>query len=532
MECNAVSSFKMKQKLFFAFVALIVFTIGLAPVLYMVAYSLFDEGRFTLEAYEQVFTSTSVYTLLIRSILLASTVSVISVAIGVLLGLILGKTNIHGKEILLPLFVLPLLIPPYLLAVSWDYAISNVLGTTASYALFGFTGCVLVLSSVFMPIPLLITMFFIKSIPPSLEEAGRISASWREVIWNITLPFIRPGIVTAGLLVFILAFGELSVPLFFRYNVFPAETFTQFAAFYDFKAATASAIPLALFAILILWLIERTSSKSFGFTNKSIAANNQLTIDTKKFNPVLTSCVAIFAVLIVVFPIFSLIVQAQSIDSLTQAFMLAQDSMLRSMVYSGVSASLMVVIGFLVAYMTRYKIIRFAGLVDSTTLLLLILPATLTGIGLTMMWNNKLTHFIYSTPIIIIIGYIAKFLAIPNRMSQGYLENIPPSMDEAARLAGASLWQRILFISIPLMKRGLIAAWLVSFIFSLRDTGITMIVYPPGYDTLPVKIFTLMANGAPHTIASMSLIMILMVSVPGAILWYMVSRRGERHESN
>ena len=46
----------------------------------------------------------------------------------------------------------------------------------------------------------------------------------------------------------------------------------------------------------------------------------------------------------------------------------------------------------------------------------------------------------------------------------------------------------------PLARCGLVAAWLVGYIFSLRDTGITMPVYPPGYEMLPVRIFTLVTS--------------------------------------
>jgi ABC-type Fe3+ transport system permease subunit len=55
--------------------------------------------------------------------------------------------------------------------------------------------------------------------------------------------------------------------------------------------------------------------------------------------------------------------------------------------------------------------------------------------------------------------------------------------------------------------------------FSLRDTGITLLVYPPGHDTLPVRIFTLMANGSPELIAALCIIIITVTLIPASILW-------------
>jgi iron(III) transport system permease protein len=53
-----------------------------------------------------------------------------------------------------------------------------------------------------------------------------------------------------------------------------------------------------------------------------------------------------------------------------------------------------------------------------------------------------------------------------------------------------------------------------------------MLVYPPGYDTLPVRIFTLMANGAPDLIAAASVLMIAATVVPLAVLARVLRKQG------
>ena len=66
----------------------------------------------------------------------------------------------------------------------------------------------------------------------------------------------------------------------------------------------------------------------------------------------------------------------------------------------------------------------------------------------------------------------------------------------------------------PLAGRGLLAAWLISYVFSLRDVAISIVVYPPGSDTLPIRILTLMANGAPSLIAALCVILIAVTLLP------------------
>jgi len=102
-------------------------------------------------------------------------------------------------------------------------------------------------------------------------------------------------------------------------------------------------------------------------------------------------------------------------------------------------------------------------------------------------------------------------------------------MEEAAQIAGAG-WSRrllvIVVIVIPLAKRGLAGAWLVGFIFCLRDLDITMIVYPPAHDILPVRLFTLMANSPEERIAALCMIMLAIALLPLGILALVTKYRG------
>ncbi len=80
-------------------------------------------------------------------------------------------------------------------------------------------------------------------------------------------------------------------------------------------------------------------------------------------------------------------------------------------------------------------------------------------------------------------------------------------------------------IVVPLSGRGLLAAWLLAYIFCVRDLGITMLVYPPGGDTLPVRTFTLMANGPPDLVAALCMLMVAATLFP-LFAFAIVVRRG------
>jgi len=80
----------------------------------------------------------------------------------------------------------------------------------------------------------------------------------------------------------------------------------------------------------------------------------------------------------------------------------------------------------------------------------------------------------------------------------------------------------------PAAWRGIAAACLVGAVFCLRDVGMTLLVHPPGWDTLPVRIMTLAANGAPATIAALCVILVVATFIPVVLLGRVLGRRREQ----
>ena len=509
-------------------IVILLFTIGMLPVLSMLIKSGVVDGHFSLTSYGGLLASARQWTLMEHSMVLSSLVTALTVAVGMPLGILLGKTDLPWRRFFTILFVIPLLIPPYIIAVSWfdllgsEGLLAHLLGVSATRAtarfLFGLPGCVAVLFSIFLPIPMLLTMIFLRTINPRLEEAGRLVSGWSGVVKGITIPLILPGVLLSAMLVFLLSFGEFSVPNFLRYDVFPVESFTQFSAFYNFKAATAAAVPLAA-VTLILLLAEAAFLRERTYQLRPSPELDRLPLiglGTRRIW--LFVLVAVTGLVIVIVPVLVLIVQSGGTEAYIEAVHRAGDSLLRSIMYAFIGATLLTLLGFFTGYLIQTKGLRYWRSVDSITIFLFALPSTVIGIGLISLWNTRWTNFIYSTPLIILLGYLAKYTALTSRIAVTQLAQIPSSMEEAAQVAGAGWFRRMAFIVAPMAQRGLLAGWLVGYIFSLRDTGITMMVYPPGHETLPVRIFTLMANGSPELIAALCMVMITATLLPIGIL--------------
>ena len=228
-----------------------------------------------------------------------------------------------------------------------------------------------------------------------------------------------------------------------------------------------------------------------------------------------------FAIVVVAMPIGGLIVQSFSLDSYAIAVARAADSIIRSISFAATSATFLAVLGLLWGYLSDRRTLPVWWANELLALFLLALPGSVIGIGLISLWNTKPTSFVYATPAILILGYVAQYAILPMRVISASLSSIPRSLEDASRLSGAGWLMTMRYIVAPLASRGLLAAWLIGYVFSLRDVAISIVVYPPGSDTLPIRILTLMANGAPSLIAALCVVLIAITLAPlgAAGLW-------------
>jgi iron(III) transport system permease protein len=234
-----------------------------------------------------------------------------------------------------------------------------------------------------------------------------------------------------------------------------------------------------------------------------------------------------FAVVVVTTPLGALVVQSSSLEIYKVTLSRAGDSVLRSLAFAATSATLLAVLGFFLGYLSERRTLPIWWVNEWLALLLLALPGSVIGIGLISLWNTKATSFIYASPAILVLGYVAQYAILPMRVVAASLATIPRSLEQAARLSGAGWFMTLREIVAPLAGRGLIAAWLIGYVFSLRDIAISMVVYPPGSDTLPIRILTLMANGAPSLVAVLCIILIAITLLPLGVagLWLKVGAK-------
>jgi iron(III) transport system permease protein len=501
--------------------------VGLLPLLLMIVSSFRVEGEFSLKNYVEVFGNVRTWILFRNSLALAGLTTAVAGPIGVVLGILLARTDLPLRRTFAVSFSLPLLFPPYVLAIGWFEVLGRggllargmgaAWGEMTSGWLFGLPGAVLVLASAFLPVVLLLTIAYMRGIDPSLEEAGRLSSGWLGILKDITIPLISPGILLALALVFLLTMREFGAPAFLRFNVFPVASFTQSAAFYNFGAATAAAAPLIGVVLLGLLATEHIlRGKDYSF--RWAVGQNRVQIALGPKAPFIFPAVALLAVVVVGLPLGGVLWRGASTAALSDAIERAGASAMRSIAYAAIASTLLCTLGFFLAYIVHRRALSGWWRLDALTLFLFTLPGTVLGTGLIALWNRPSTNWIYATPAIIIVGLIAQYSALGTRTILAGFSQLPPSLEEAAEIAGARWSQRVLGILVPLLRPETVAAWAVAFIFCLRDLSLPLLLAPPGGDTLTARTMTLMANGSPELIAALSVLSIVLAVAPLSVL--------------
>ena len=229
--------------------------------------------------------------------------------------------------------------------------------------------------------------------------------------------------------------------------------------------------------------------------------------------------------LCVVLPVGVIAREAGGMRLIASSIKESSDAIINSFALAGAGATLAVALAVFIGYGRARMHSRWGALVDLALIALFAVPGTVTGIGLIGLWNHAdWRGEIYASPLIIVIAYVARFAPVAALLLAASVRQIPVAFEEAAVIAGAS-WPRTFGrIVLPQMFAGISAAWVISFIFAIGEIGATALVAPPGESTLPVRVYTLVANTPASNLAALALAQVIIVFLPLALLALFVRR--------
>jgi iron(III) transport system permease protein len=362
----------------------------------------------------------------------------------------------------------------------------------------------------FTPVCTSLVALSLLGVDASLEDAARLVASPLRVATRILIPAARPAIVLSAILVFALAISELAVPMFLRVPVFPAAVFARLGGIdYAPGEAFALALPLLPLALLLLGLERRfVGPRSFAVAGLRGMAREPIALGA--WRPV-ASLAAWLVLLLGLAPLLVLVLRAAKGGGLTALSGWVGQAPWNSLVSGAVSATVIAALGFVLGHAAARRI-RGATSLDALSMLAFITPAPVLGVGLIAVWNRSWSQVVYGSLAILVVGFVARYTVIALRTVSSAILQSPRDLEDAAAGAGAGAWRRLARIVLPLNARGVVAGWLLSFLFCVRDLETAVLFYPAGREPLTVRLFTLEANGPPTIVAALAVAQVVLTA--------------------
>ncbi|HSB60220.1 MAG TPA: hypothetical protein VLI67_00780, partial [Vicinamibacteria bacterium] len=351
--------------------------------------------------------------LLARSASLSLAVTALALAVGVPLGVLVGRTDARGRWAAALVHVFPAFLPPFLLALGWFHVFGarGLLGSEAtSRALFGEAGTVAVLTFAFAPIATALTALGLQGIDPGLEEAARVVARPGRVVARILLPAAAPALALAAIVVFTLAFSELGVPMFLRVDTFPAAVFARLGGI-DYAPGEAFALTLPLVPLALLLLaLERRFAGSRSYAVLGARSIRPDTLPLGRWRGLASFLLWLVAALSAA-PVAALAWRAARGGDLGSLAGWTGRAPWNSLWTSAAAATVIVAVGLILGHAVARRT-RGSAAFDALSVLAFVTPAGVLGVGLIAVWNRPALQSVYGTAAILVVGFVARYAVI------------------------------------------------------------------------------------------------------------------------
>ena len=484
------------------------------------------ETTWGLDNYRMLYTDRLIPKAFVNTLLISAGSTVLSTFFGVSLAWINARTNCPGNERLEPFNLIPFFLSPFVGAIAWHNLAGGKTGLLNSWArdYLGVHGSLLNVDNIygviwvtglfFAPLVYLFVVGSLRRMDPSLEDSARTTgAGLVRTAMTITLPLVAPAILSGAIIVFVSSAGEFGVPFKlgapYGWQTLTTQIFSK-AVGDDANIYLGAAMSMALgiITVFLIWIQQRyIAPRSFTtVTGKGFRPN---VIDLGRWKWVAFAYNVFFLLVAVVLPILCLLVV--SLHPVWQAEIILSDLTLHNYVRtlffwapdhiaaatngiynSFILAFLGATIAMVLALVMSYMIHRTKGFGARVLDFLCVVPIGFPGIVLAM--GVLVTYIrtpIYATLWILLLGYITRFFPYGQRNVSAVMLAISEDLDQSSRMAGATWFTTLRRITIPLLKPGIFAGWVLLFIIFLRELSISIILYSSGTETLSVGVYYL-----------------------------------------
>jgi iron(III) transport system permease protein len=546
------------------------------PSITLIINSFKTETGYSLSNYAMVFKDESNVQSMINSVKVVFATTFFATVIGVFLAWAVARTDVPGKKAWQLLLSIPYFIPPFIGAIAWIFLLGPV-GyfnrffmsifslEEPLFKLYSIPGMIFVLSLYRYAVPFIVVLPTMRKIPASMEEAARISgASAWKTMRDITLPLLAPSIIGAMLLLFMFVLADFGVSAALgapnRIRLMTTQIFFLIRRPdmpNSMQIAAAYSILLSVFGLLGLWLYNRVlKTNKFSVVTGKSAAAEPVKLGYSKW--------ILFAALLVIFLISTCApIIAALITSLTRVFgrpfggvlsnglrnitfnnfsgLLLIPNIVRSfknsLMLASVSGLIIAGVTLIIAYIAirgGVRGVRGLGFMQTMVTLPYALPGTIIAIAMILAFARPLPLTgwkLYGTIWILFAAYIARFLNLGYNNISGAISQIDPSLEEAARISGASHIRAFGGIMLPLLRGSMIGSFFLVVAPTLSEVTLSTLLWSVGSETIGTVVYSAQEEGKILRAAALAITLIILVILINIFIQYLAGRENRAKRS-
>jgi iron(III) transport system permease protein len=469
-----------------------------------------------------------------KSLSLAALSTLWAMLLALPLSWLVVRTDLPFRSLCRWLGIIPLAIPSYIGALTYiallgpvgtvNTWMSDITGVQGPWVnIYGYWGGVFILGLFTYPYIFLLVTSALEATNPAVEETARsLGEGPLGVFRRVTLPMLRPSILAGGLLAFLYALSDFGSLSLLRVHVFTTEIYHQLNTRFDQAASSMLSFVLVLITLVVLvgqrFLVGRRS-----YVTVTGTARVARRVALGRWRWLASLSAGAILGLSVLLPLGVLILQAGTIGQVVEVFQDQWVFFRNSLWIASLAAVVAAVLGLLIVYTGRRLkgsiLSRFSGMVQMGYAI----PGTVLGLSLILLYNTYVP-WLYGTVAVLILAYVIRFLTQSLQGVEAAFSGINPHLEEAGRSLAASPGKVLRRVLAPLLRPALIAVWALVFISGMKELDATLLLRPPGFDTLPVRVYIHTVEAEYAKAASLSLLLITFTALP----WLIVTKLWER----
>ncbi|MCH8529731.1 MAG: iron ABC transporter permease [Saccharospirillum sp.] len=465
---------------------------------------------------------------LMNTLAVAFQVILFSLVIGGLLGWLVSRTNVFGKRWLATLLIVPYMIPAWTFALAWHNLFKNrsvggqrgwveAMGMTPpDWLAYGQIPIIVILTLNFIPFVILLFGNALRNLDSQLEESARIlGASPRYIASRIVLPLMLPALTSASVLIFAKVLGEFGVAyvlgLPVDYNVLSTSLYRSIESRQTGMAAVLAGtiMLLGILSLMIDLYLIREAKRFVTLGGKSSLKRVTALGSWRMPASALAWVVFVVSVCVPLATLFlSTLMHVPGIwqwSNFTLDYWVGQDlrtiAMRQGILLTpelwqvvwntvwivGVSALIAGILGLLVGYVVVRSPVKGIGPVLRQ---ITFFPYLVPGIAFAAAYLSLFAvprgpiPALYGTYLILILALIADEMPFASRAGISAMMQLGRDPEEAARVAGARWWRRLLTIIVPIQKGALVTGILLPFISGINGLSLFIILSVPSTEVL------------------------------------------------